>query len=121
MLNFDDIFEDTNQESDISQVIGDYLRGNAPKGFTYIIDDDGTFVLSPTEGGKISGFKLADEEAYKKVLGDDYSRDNLIRYSYNSQKPIKLKPIDDGYLLFNGVKMPIETVALDPLHNKSKR
>ena len=57
---------------------------------------------------------LEPTDQQKEILGDDFSFDDIMNLSYNSQKPVPVKLKNDKYVNINGTDIPIEQLSYNP-------
>ena len=43
--------------------------------------------------------------------------DEILKYAYNSQQKLEIVPIEDGFIILNGEKFPIDRLNYNPLNN----
>ncbi|MDR1687008.1 MAG: hypothetical protein LBS21_00145 [Clostridiales bacterium] len=99
-----------------SSIMG-FISKSLPEGIKYTSDDDGTCTIgSDGESFTISGFDLNLSEKQKEILGSNPSFSDVMRYLYNSQKPISLQEKKEGYITLNGRDFPIEKISYKPLN-----
>ena len=114
-VNFDKVFNKKNQtEVKVPSAMIDYLNTQLPDGVKYIADTDGCKVVSEKESFTIGGFLYKPTPEQKKILGKNYSQDDLFKYFYNAQKPIPLELKKEGYILLNGQEFPIDRLSYNP-------
>lgn len=117
-VDFDKVFNDKPQpQVKIPDAFISYLNKQLPEGVKYIADNDGNCVITGdgqefTLGGYV--FELSPQD--KKTLGKQFTREDVMKYFYNRQKVIPLRLKKEGYVLVNGVELPVEKLLLNP-HN----
>ncbi len=115
-VDFNKVFNQKPQtELRIPDAMVEHLNSTLPDGVRYVADDNGNCHIdfendSITIGGLI--FKPTDE--HKKVLGKNFTHDDVLKYSYNAQKPIPLEFKKFGYITLNGEEFPIERLSFKP-------
>ena len=118
-IDFDEIFnDDKNAETKVPQGLVDYLSSNLPKGVKYKSDGNGNCYVVPEGEGeplKFGGFICDLSEQDKKILGKNYSFDDMLEYFYNAQKAVKLKLIKKGMILVNDKEIAIDKFIVNPL------
>lgn len=120
-VDFDKVFNDKPQpQVKIPDAFISYLSKQLPAGVKYVADNDGNCVITGdgqdfTLGGY--AFSLTPED--KKVLGKKFTQDDVMKLFYNKQKPIPLQLQKEGFVLVNGVELPIDKLFLNP-HNPIK-
>ena len=115
-VNFDRVFN----ESDTAKIklpsaLVEYLSAELPYGLKYREDDNGyCHIVSEGTSLTIGGFQFNLSDEQKKVLGDNVTLEDILKYSYNSQQSIPLKLIKPGTIVLNGQEVPIEKMAYNP-------
>lgn len=118
-VDFDDVFnEDPASQFKIPEHCVDYLSKQLPSGVKYILDENGNCVIS-SDGKeiKISGIKFNLTEKQKMDLRGSEKLDEILKYAYNSQQKLEIVPIEDGFIILNGEKFPIDRLNYNPLNN----
>lgn len=115
-VNFNQVF---NKKPEANTVIPSaliqYLNSSLPAGAKYVVDENGhCVVVNDGQPITLGGFKFIPNAAQLEVLGNSFTREDVLNYSYNSQKPIALTLDKEGYVLLNGVEFPIEKMAYNP-------
>ena len=107
-IDFDKSFRNKHDpELTMPAKVLDYLSKDLPQGTKYQMDKDGNVII----GGKdvrISGFTVNLDESMKRVLGKNPKAEDIINYSYNTQRTLKFSLIKPGYIIINDEEMPIE-------------
>ena len=57
---------------------------------------------------------LEPTEQQKEILGDDFSFDDIMTLSYNSQQPVPVRFKNDKYVTINGTDVSIEKLSYNP-------
>lgn len=92
-----------------------HLNKSLPSDMEYIVNDDGNCAVTSKSGNfNIGGFIFKITESQRKILGTNFTNEDLFQYFYNSQKPIPLELEKDGYILLNGKEFPIEKLNYNP-------
>ena len=118
-VDFNKVFGKTPQtELKIPQALIDQLSSKLPDAFIYVVDSNNNLTISH-DGKKdlkytISGMTLEPTDQQKEILGDDFSFDDIMNLSYNSQKPVPVKLKNDKYVNINGTDIPIEQLSYNP-------
>ena len=118
-VDFNKVFGKTPQtELKIPQALIDQLSSKLPDGFIYVVDSNNNLTISH-DGKKdlkytISGMTLEPTDQQKEILGDDFSFDDIMNLSYNSQKPVPVRFKDDKYVNINGTDISIEQLSYNP-------
>lgn len=94
-----------------------YMNKSLPVGVKYIVDDEGNCTIdSENDSCTIGGFIFNPNEEQKKVLGKNYTLDDVLKYLYNWQKPIPVILQTDGYIILNGKEFPVDKISFNPLN-----
>lgn len=101
----------------IPLVIMDSMNTELPEGFYYEPDHDGFCRLDSKNGLEFQSGKIVLPEKAKGVLSERPTLEEVKRYSYNSQTPIKLEADEHGYILINGEKIKLNDMVKAPLQN----
>ena len=118
-VDFNKVFGKTPQtELKIPQALIDQLSSKLPDGLIYVVDSNNNLTISH-DGKKdqkytISGMTLEPTDQQKEILGDDFSFDDIMNLSYNSQKPVPVRFKDDKYVNINGTDISIEQLSYNP-------
>lgn len=117
-VDFDDIFNDNPQSQfKIPEQYVNFLNTQLPNGVKYKIDENGNCVItSDKKEIKIGGIALAPNEEQKKILGNEYKLSDILDYSYNSQQKIQINLLEEGYIILNDEKFPINRIKYNPLN-----
>lgn len=115
-VDFNKVFKDKPQtQMAIPQPLVDYMNRSLPEGIRYVADENGNCeITSETGSFSIGGFVFEPTEKQLKILGKNYTQQDVLSYFYNSQKAIPLTLKKEGYILLNGVEFPIEKVSFNP-------
>lgn len=118
-VDFNKVFGKTPQaELQIPQALIDQLSAKLPDGFIYVADSNNNLTISH-DGKKdlkytISGMTLEPTDQQKEILGENYSFEDIMNLSYNSQKPVPVKFKNDKYVTINGTDISIEQLSYNP-------
>lgn len=113
-VNFKKTFKNNKKNSKVPPVLINYLNQGLPKGYKYKTTNDGELILTTSNKEfKLGGFTFNLSENQKNILGDNYSLDDVLKYSYNAQEPISLKLVKKGYIKLDGVEVPINSLHYD--------
>lgn len=94
-----------------------YMNKSLPVGVKYIVDDEGNCTIdNENDSCTIGGFIFKPNEEQKKVLGKNYTFDDVLKYLYNCQKPIPVTLQKDGYIILNGQEFPVDKISFNPLN-----
>lgn len=99
------------------QAVIDSLSQELPKGFYYVHDHDGYCRIEAPEGLNIQSgtVQLSDED--RALLPDNYTMEDILRYSYNTQKIFVLLPNDDGCFIINGEHVRAVDLVKTPMRD----
>lgn len=118
-VDFNKIFgKEPQTELKIPQALIAQLSSKLPDGFIYVADSNNNLTISH-DGKKnlkytISGMALEPTEQQKEILGDDFSFDDIMTLSYNSQQPVPVRFKNDKYVTINGTDVSIEKLSYNP-------
>lgn len=118
-VDFNKVFGKTPQtELKIPQALINQLSSKLPDGFIYVVDSNNNLTISH-DGKKdlkytISGIYLEPTEQQKEILGENYSFEDILNLSYNSQKPVPVKLKNGKYVTVNGTDISIEELSFNP-------
>ena len=116
LVEFDDVFNKPPiVSSPLPQIVLDELSKELPVGFRYVSNSDGS--CSPVPEGeqvKISDIVLDDDTEFAKSLGENYTFDEILKYSYNAQKPIPIRSKYKDAVTINGEKIPFSKLSYNP-------
>lgn len=115
-VSFDEAFKKSENSKTIPSVILDYLNeGLNASNLKYISDANGRCsLISETGEYKFSDIYFDLTAKMKEILGEKPSINDILSYSYNSQKPIPIKTGEEGYITINGNKIGINRINFDP-------
>ena len=104
-VDFNKVFKDEPQsQMSIPQPLVDYMNKLLPEGIRYVADENGNYVITgETDSLSLGGFIFNPTERQKKILGENYTQQDVLDYFYNSQKAMPLALEKEGYFLLNGV------------------
>ena len=116
-VDFDKVFNSKPQtQMKVPEALVKYLSEQLPTGLKYIADEDGSCRIASVEGKPITigGFLYEPTEQQRQVLGEKYTVQDVLDYSYNAQQQIGLSLKRDGYILLNGEEFPVEKLQYHP-------
>lgn len=116
-VDFDKVFNNKPQtQMKVPEALVQYLSEQLPTGLKYIADEDGSCRIASVEGKPITigGFVYKPTERQQQVLGEKYTVQDVLDYSYNAQQQIGLSLKRDGYILLNGEEFPVEKLQYHP-------
>ncbi len=115
-VDFNKVFNEKQQTHiTIPQPLVDYMNKSLPKGVKYDVNENGDCIItgSGKEPLSIGGFVFNPTDAQKKVLGENYTQQDVFSYFYNSQKAVPLTLKKEGYIILNGEDFPIEKMSFN--------
>ena len=115
-VDFNRVFKGKPQtELKIPDAMIEHLSSHLPQGLRYRATEDGNCeIISEGESVTVGGLLFTPSEEQRKVLGKKYTRDDVLKYSYNAQKPIPLKLKKDGIITLNGEEFPVDRIRYNP-------
>lgn len=116
--NFDKVFnKKKNAKVKIPDSLLAYLNKGLPDGLKYVVSKNGVCCLTP-EGTEMtfSGYDFVLDDRQKTLLGENYTQDDVLQYSFNSQRTMKLHLEKDGVIVINGKECEIDKLVYDPYH-----
>ena len=116
-VDFDRVFGKKPQsQMKVPEALAQFLSEQLPAGLKYIADEDGSCRIASVEGKPITigGFIYEPTEQQRQVLGEKYTTQDVLDYSYNAQQRIRLSLKRDGYILLNGKEFPVEKLLYRP-------
>lgn len=117
-VSFDKAFKQKENQNIIPDTVLEYLNRQLDSpDLRYVSDENGHCVITSTNGKyKLSGIAFELPAEMKKILGETPSINDIQEYSYNSQKTIPIKLLEEGYIRLNGKKIRIENLNFDPFN-----
>ena len=117
-VDFNRVFKNKPQtQITVPNALVSYMNKSLPDGVKYVVDKNGNCVISSdAESISIGGFIFKPTDEQKRVLGKKYTRQDVIDYLYNTQKPIPLTLQKEGYIKLNGQEFPIDKMSYNPLN-----
>ena len=106
-------------QSKVPDLMLKMINGNLPNGLVYEPLEDGTCIVSSKSDNTVyADLLIADEDLsfIKQYLGDSFDAQDVIKFSYNAQKPIKFKTRRDGFIKINDNEIPISKYIVKPLN-----
>ena len=116
-VSFNKVFNKKPQsQTEVPQAMLDHMNRQLPKGIKYISGDDGRCTIVSESGSfTLGGFLFRPTEEQKKILGKNYTHDDVMAYFYNAQKQMPLELKKDGYITLNGQEIPIDQMSYNPM------
>lgn len=104
-------------ETKVPDIVVKKLSEKLPAGVKYIAAEEGT-VQMISESGEITlgGFTANVPDKFKPVLGDHYTKDDVLQLSYNAQEPIPMELTHEGYITVNGKEIPFNQIHYNIFH-----
>lgn len=115
LVNFRQSFkEDNDMRTGLPHAVIEELSRELPRNTRYYLADD-MLLMGPELGTEmqIGGFLPEVTDDMRKVLGKNPSSEEVLRYSYNAQRPVKLKLKDPDYIKVNGEKVALDKIIKD--------
>lgn len=114
--NFKDTFIRKPQfTSTVPQAILDNISKELPQGLRYVSDKNGYCVISSDEEVRITPKGLKVPDGADALFNEEITAEDILRYSYNAQKPIDLLTDEDGCILINGEKINVNKLVTAPM------
>lgn len=116
-VDFDRVFGKKPQsQMKVPEALAQFLSEQLPVGLKYTADEDGSCRIASAEGKPITigGFICEPTDQQRRVLGETYTTQDVLDYSYNAQQQIRLSLKRDGYILLNGEEFPVEKLLYRP-------
>lgn len=115
-FDFDNAFNEKPGNSiKIPDALIAYLSKDLPDGLKYVTDSKGyCFISSESKKVTLSGFNFKLTESQKENLGNKFTPKDVLKYFYNSQKPIPLTLDKEGFITVNGKEIAIEKLTYNP-------
>ena len=117
LASFRDVFSDGKPNAAVfPERVVEQLNKHLPEGTCYHSLDDGSLCVGPSGEGEFSigGFRFEPTSEMVAILGQNPKPDDVLRYSYNAQKPIRMSLSKPGYIMVNGEEVPAERFAISP-------
>ena len=116
-VSFNKVFNKKQQsQTEVPQAMLDHMNSQLPKGIKYISSDDGRCTIVSENGSfTLGGIVFRPTEEQKKILGKNYTYDDVMAYFYNAQKQMPLELKRDGYITLNGQEIPIDQMSYNPI------
>lgn len=115
-VDFDKVFAEKRQTGlPIPKALVDHLSDRLPKGLRYAVHEQCLHVV-PEDGAdlRFSGFHFAPTVEQKACLGDNYSEEDILAFSHNAQQKIPLELNNEGILIVNGERLPMNALIQSP-------
>ena len=121
-VDFNKVFKDKpKSQMSIPQPLVDYMNKSLPEGVKYVADENGNCeITSETDSLSLGGFVFEPTEKQKKILGKNYTQQDVLDYLYNSQKAMPLTLEREGYIsAVHAIKSWADTMEYN-INNKVK-
>lgn len=119
-VDFNKTFNDESENKsqlDVPAEFIKYMNRTVPEGVKYDLDKNGNCVIIEDNNEfTIGGFHFQLDEEDSKILGKNYTLQDVKNYSYNYQKPILLRLKKEGIILLNGQEFSTEKLSYNPLN-----
>lgn len=117
-VDFEKVFQKKPQtELPIPKAIVEHLNDQLPQGLKYIADETSVSVVSQDGSPlRFDGFRYAPTREQEQVLGNEYSTQDILDFSYNAQQNIPIVLNKEGFLIVNDSEIPVERLVMFP-HN----
>lgn len=115
-VDFNRVFKNKTQtQLSVPSAYVDYLNRSMPNGIKYVLDNNGNCTIVGTgEPITIGGIKINPTEDQKRILGDNFTKEDVLDYSYNSQEELPMVLEKDGYITINGKEFSILELTYNP-------
>ncbi len=116
LFDFDNAFNEKPGNSiKIPDALIAYLSKDLPDGLKYVTDSKGyCFISSESKKVTLSGFNFKLTESQKENLGNKFTPKDVLKYFYNSQKPIPITLDKEGFITVNGKEIAFEKLTYNP-------
>ena len=116
-VSFNKVFNKKPQsQTEVPQAMLDHMNSQLPKGIKYISSGDGRCTIISESGSfTLGGIIFRPTEEQRKILGNNYTYDDVMAYFYNAQKQMPLELKRDGYITLNGKDIPIDQMSYNPM------
>ena len=115
--DFDHLFKSNTKlyEIRVPNFVVDHLSESlCDNNLKYVQEENGVLLIVPNNKKqmKISGLHFSLTNEQKEILGHNPSVDKILRFSYNSQQPIKLT--NQNKIMLNDKEVDINKFAVEP-------
>ena len=117
-VDFDKVFNRKPQtQMKVPEALVQTLSEHLPTGLQYVAAEDGSCRIISAEKKPIiiGGFLYEPTAQQRQILGENYTVQDVLDYSYNAQQWIHLSLKRDGYILLNGEEFPVENSHKRPM------
>jgi hypothetical protein len=116
-VSFNNVFNKKPQaETEVPKAVLEYMNEQLPQGLKYISSSDGRCtIINDVEELTFGGMIFNPTEEQKRILGENYTYEDILSYSYNAQKEIPMKLEKDGFIILNGREVAIDKLSYNPL------
>ncbi|MBO5341395.1 MAG: hypothetical protein J6A73_01785 [Lachnospiraceae bacterium] len=116
--DFNQIFQKNQAKNvPIPDVILQSLNKELKNGLKYVDQGNGICALSVEGEMTIGGLEIIVDDAMKEYLGEKFTQDEVDEYSYNTQRVIRFKCKNKGYIKLNEQEIPVDKLVFDPYKN----
>lgn len=119
-LNFDNIFDAKPlSEMEVQDIIIKELNKSLPsEDIEYVSSGDGfCYITTKKDKLTIGGFSIALDEEDRQILDDNSRIKDVLDYSYNAQKIMRLTLKEENTILVNGERISVDKLIYKPLSN----
>lgn len=115
-VEFDKVFKKkTQNELRIPDSLLAHMSKSLPEGLSYNADPDGNcYIVADSGEIKISGLLFRPTEEQRRILGENFTIEDLTEYMYNSQQQLRLEPETPGKLILNGKQISADQFVQNP-------
>lgn len=115
-VDFNNVFgKKTQKEMPIPQSLLEHMSNSLPDGLKYEALSDGScHIIAESGNVSISGLVFKPTPEQKSIIGDNYTYDDVMKFSYNSQQAICFESKTPGTIIINGNSVPAEKFFVKP-------
>lgn len=115
-VDFNSIFgKKTQKEIPIPPSLIEHISSSLPDGLKYEAMPDGScHIVAESGNTSISGLVFKPTPEQKSIIGDNYTYDDVMKFSYNSQQAICFESQTPGTIIINGNSVPAEKIVVKP-------
>lgn len=115
-VDFNSIFgKKTQKEIPIPPSLLEHMSNSLPDGLKYEALSDGScHIIAESGNVTISGLVFKPTPEQKSIIGDNYTYDDVMKFSYNSQQAICFESQTPGTIIINGNSVPAEKIVVKP-------
>lgn len=115
-VDFNSVFKKkTQKEMPIPPSLLEHMSNSLPDGLKYEALSDGScHIIAESGNVSISGLVFKPTPEQKSIIGDNYTYDDVMKFSYNSQQAICFESQTPGTIIINGNSVPAEKFVVKP-------